>query len=255
MTKRSLDIMISALGLLLASPVLLVVVLLIWLQDRRAPFYIASRIGKDGRPFEMIKLRSMVVDSDATGVCSTGLNDPRVTRIGQFIRATKLDEFSQLWNVLKGDMSIVGPRPNTWRRGVELYTEEERHLLSVRPGITDLSSIVFSDEGDILKHSADPDADYDRLIRPWKSELALFYIRHQSMRLDIELIWLTVVAIAARRHALIGVQRVLGKLNARKELVELTSRTNPLRPAVPPGASGPVAKYTDETNQSSSFVV
>lgn len=249
MTKRSLDIMISILGLLLAGPVLLVVVLLIWLQDRHAPFYIASRIGKDGRPFEMIKLRSMVVDADATGVCSTGLNDPRVTRIGQFIRATKLDEFSQLWNVLKGDMSVVGPRPNTWRWGVELYTEEERHLLSVRPGITDLSSIVFSDEGDILKHSANPDADYDRLIRPWKSELALFYIRHQSTRLDIEIICLTALAIVSRSGTLIGVRRVLERLNARKELIDVASRTTPLRPAFPPGASGPVAMYADEADQ------
>ncbi len=112
MLKRSLDIVASALGLVVASPALLPALAAIWLQDRFSPFYIAPRVGKDGRPFHMVKLRSMVVGADRNGVVSTSAKDPRITAIGRFIRAYKLDELSQLWNVLVGHMSLVGPRPN-----------------------------------------------------------------------------------------------------------------------------------------------
>jgi len=140
----------------------------------------------------------MVVDAEHIGGTSTSNNDSRITRIGRLIRALKLDEVTQLWNVLKGDMSLVGPRPNIMRGGVELYTDEEMHLLSVRPGITDYSSIVFSDEGAILASAENPDLAYNQLIRPWKSRLSLHYIQHQSFWLDIKLVLITILAIISR---------------------------------------------------------
>ena len=177
--KRLMDVLVSFFGLLFLSPVLAVVMFFIWKQDRHSPFYVAPRVGKDGRIFRVVKLRSMVAGADKTGVDSTSAYDPRITSIGRFIRRFKLDEFTQLWNVLKGEMSLAGPRPNV-KRETDLYTDVEKGLLSVKPGITDFSSIVFSDENDILKDSKDPDIDYNQLIRPWKSRLGLLYVKHQS---------------------------------------------------------------------------
>ena len=134
--------------------------ILIWIHDFHSPFYIAPRVGKSGQVFNMVKLRSMVVHADKTGVDSTSSSDPRITPIGHIVRKFKLDEFTQLWNVLKGDMSLVGPRPNV-KRETDLYTRVEKGLLSVCPGITDFSSIVFSDENEMLRDSKDPDIDYN----------------------------------------------------------------------------------------------
>ena len=148
MLKRLFDVTASAFGLVLSSPVLLPVMLLVWLQDKHSPFYVSPRVGRNDQPFKMIKLRSMVINADKSGIDSTAANDNRITALGQFIRRYKLDELTQLWNVLKGDMSLVGPRPNV-KRETDLYTPVERKLLDVKPGITDISSIVFSDEKDL----------------------------------------------------------------------------------------------------------
>jgi len=137
-----MDMLVSFLGLLFLSPVLAVVTYLIWKQDHHSPFYVAPRVGKNGRLFNMVKLRSMIAGADKTGVDSTSADDSRITSIGHFIRRFKLDEFTQLWDVLKGDMSLVGPRPNV-KRETDLYTDVEKGLLDVKPGITDFSSIVF----------------------------------------------------------------------------------------------------------------
>src|SRR5687767_5812356 len=126
--KRLLDIILSSLGLITFAPLLLPVIFLVWRQDGASPFYIAPRVGRDGELFKMVKLRSMVVNADRTGVDSTSGSDPRVTPIGQFVRRYKLDELTQLWNVLIGDMSLVGPRPNV-KRETDLYTAEEQKLL------------------------------------------------------------------------------------------------------------------------------
>ncbi|MBN1992363.1 MAG: polysaccharide biosynthesis protein [Anaerolineae bacterium] len=241
MLKRLFDIVMSLSGLLLTSPLLLPVMLLVWLQDYHSPFYIASRVGRDGRTFMMIKLRSMVTGADKSKVDSTSASDPRITPIGKFIRAYKLDELTQLLNVLKGDMSLVGPRPNV-KRETDLYTQAERELLSVRPGITDIASIVFSDEGDILKDSADPDLDYNQLIRPWKSRLGLIYVQHSSFLLDLKLIFLTAVAIVSQEKALNGVQKILNNLNADAMLKRVAQRKEPLKPYPPPGAKEIVTK-------------
>lgn len=234
--KRVFDMVASAIGLIVASPILLPAMALVWLQDRHSPFYVAPRVGQGGRPFRMVKLRSMVVGADRTGVDSTGADDRRITVVGHMIRRFKLDELTQLWNVLLGDMSLVGPRPNV-QRETALYTAIERRLLDVKPGITDFASIVFADEGEILADREDPDIAYNQLIRPGKSSLGLFYIDHRSMSVDMHLAWLTGVAILSRRRALSGVQDLLRRLGAPSELVRLAARTEPLLPTPPPGAA------------------
>lgn len=235
--KRLLDILLSSVGLILASPILLPVIFLVWKQDGHSPFYIAPRTAKDDGTFRMVKLRSMVKNADKSGVDSTSAGDMRITPVGHFIRRYKLDELTQLWNVLKGDMSLVGPRPNV-KRETDLYTPEERKLLSVRPGITDFSSIVFSDEGEILADRTDPDIAYNQLIRPWKSRLGLFYIAHRGLWLDIRLIGLTALAILSKPRALDGVVAILESLNAPADLIAVARRNQPLVPAPPPGAAG-----------------
>lgn len=235
--KRFVDITVSLLGLVLASPILLIFIIAIWLQDFHSPFYVADRIGRHGRVFRMAKLRSMVINADRSGVTSTSENDQRVTAVGRLIRAFKLDEITQLYNVLKGDMSLVGPRPNVMRWGVELYTDVEKQLLTVRPGITDLASIVFADEGTILADQESPDLAYNQLIRPWKNRLALTTVRNCSMGCYLRIIWLTVVGIISRPRALAGVQDILQDLGADEGLLQVASRTEPLSPAPPPGAT------------------
>ena len=243
--KRLLDIVVSFFGLLFMSPVLAVTTYLIWKQDHHSPFYVAPRVGKDGRIFQMVKLRSMIAGADKTGVDSTSNDDPRITRIGHFVRKYKLDEFTQLWNVLKGEMSLVGPRPNV-KRETDLYTQVENGLFSVKPGITDFSSIVFSDENDILKDSKDPDIDYNQLIRPWKSRLGLLYVEHRSFLLDCALVLLTVVTLLSREKALWRVNRLLKRLDAPADLIRVSKRKDVLVPFSPPGAdSVVVSRSTD----------
>ena len=234
--KRLFDILASAFGLIVASPILIPTMIAVWWQDRHSPFYIAPRMGKGEVPFRMIKLRSMIINADKSGVDSTGASDKRITGVGQFIRSYKLDELTQLWNVLIGDMSLVGPRPNV-KRETDLYTPVEKRLLTVRPGITDLASIVFADEGDILKDSKDPDLDYNQLIRPWKSRLALVTVDKSSFITDIKIILLTVMAILSREKALACVVRVLEAMSADSELVQVARRNQTLKPTPPPGAS------------------
>jgi lipopolysaccharide/colanic/teichoic acid biosynthesis glycosyltransferase len=230
-----MDLVGALLGLVLASPVLLPVMFLVWIQDWHSPFYVAPRVGRHERLFRMVKLRSMVKNADKSGVDSTAANDMRITPVGHFIRRYKLDELTQLWNVLLGDMSLVGPRPNV-KRETDLYTREEKRLLAVKPGITDLASIVFSDEGEILRGQADPDTAYNQLIRPGKGYLGLFYIDHRSIVLDVRLCLLTVIAIASRKRALEGVQRLLRSLGAGEQLLRIAARSQPLVPTPPPGA-------------------
>ena len=178
--KRLLDIMAATAGLAITSPIVVAAMIAVWLQDRHSPFYRGTRVGLHGRTFQMLKMRSMLVGADKSGVSSTAGTDKRITAVGHFIRRYKLDELTQLWNVLKGEMSFVGPRPQVGS-DVEYYSESERRLLSARPGITDFASIVFSDEGAILADSENADLDYSRLIRPWKLRLALLYVDRASL--------------------------------------------------------------------------
>jgi lipopolysaccharide/colanic/teichoic acid biosynthesis glycosyltransferase len=233
--KRALDIAVSVIGLILASPLLLAVALAIWFSDFHSPFYIAPRMARGGGTFKMVKFRSMVVNADRTGVNSTAASDSRITPVGRFVRAYKIDELVQLWNVLKGDMSLVGPRPQV-KADADLYTGEECRLLSARPGITDLASIVFSDEGDILAGNPKPDRLYNQIIRPWKSRLALLCIDRQSMWLDLRLIALTALAIVSRDTALRHVEILARELGADGLLLRMASRREPLLCYPPPGA-------------------
>jgi lipopolysaccharide/colanic/teichoic acid biosynthesis glycosyltransferase len=235
--KRLFDIIAAGLMLLITGPLLAVVCLMIWLYDYHSPFYFAPRVGRGGKDFRMVKLRSMVVDADRTGVSSTSSADKRITPVGHFIRRCKLDELAQMWNVLIGDMSLVGPRPNTRAWGTNLYTEDEMRLLSVRPGITDFASIVFADEGEILKGQDAPDLAYNQLIRPWKSRLGLFYIKHQNIFLDLTLVFLTAVALVSRRRALAKISQLLKRLGAEPGLVQVALRHDRLMPMPPPGAT------------------
>lgn len=238
--KRAFDIFGAACGLLVSSPLLLAVMVAIWLQDRRSPFYIAPRAARRGGTFRMVKFRSMVVNADKIGGSSTAATDRRITPVGRFVRAYKLDELIQLWNVLKGDMSLVGPRPQV-PIDAALYTDEEQKMLTVRPGITDPASIVFSDEGEILKGCSDPDLMYNQIIRPWKSRLALLYIEKRSFRADVWLILLTAVAVASRRTVLRTIQRLLQRWGADPVVLRMARREEPLLPYPPPGAAEVVA--------------
>jgi lipopolysaccharide/colanic/teichoic acid biosynthesis glycosyltransferase len=193
--KRIFDVIASAVGLIVCVPVLVVTAALIKLEDRGPVFYRGARVGRGGRPFRLVKFRTMVVGADKLGPSSTSEDDPRITRIGRVLRRGKLDEMPQLLNVLIGDMSLVGPRPQVpW--AVELYTDEERELLTVRPGITDYASIKFSNEGEVLRGSADPDRAYLELIAPEKHRLGLEYVRNRSFLLDVRILAATLVEVA-----------------------------------------------------------
>jgi lipopolysaccharide/colanic/teichoic acid biosynthesis glycosyltransferase len=233
--KRLLDIALSLVALVIASPLIGAAMLAIWAQDGKSPLYRGIRVGRGNRDFRMIKLRSMRVDALQRGGTSTAKSDGRVTAIGHFVRRWKLDELPQFWNVLAGDMSVVGPRPNTRGGGVDRYTAAELHLLDVRPGITDLSSIVFSDEGDILDAAADPDALYDSVIRPWKSRLGLLYVERRDFKTDLRLIWLTALSIVAKPAALRGIDAILARWGAERALRQVCARNAPLLDAKPPG--------------------
>lgn len=239
--KRTFDFIGALVGVVVVSPIIVVFMILIWSQDFRNPFYVANRVGRGSKVFSMIKLRSMRVGASSSGVDSTATDDDRITSVGRIVRKFKVDELPQLLNVLCGHMSLVGPRPNV-EREVNIYTDKEMNLLSLRPGITDIASIVFSDEGEILKGKRDPDLAYNQIIRPWKSKLGLFYIEKQSFVLDLSLIYLTFLSAIDRARALKGLHRIVMNLGAEKELGELVLRRNVLVPSAPPGSNNVINK-------------
>lgn len=232
--KRALDILVSSLLLVFLLPIIGTFALAVFLQDFKSPFYLGDRVGRNSTNFKMIKLRSMIKNADKSGVNSTSSNDQRITPVGSLIRKIKLDELTQLLNVLNGTMSLVGPRPQV-AEDVSLYSEEEKELLTVRPGITDFSSIIFSDEGDILKEFEDPDLGYQQLIRPWKSKLGLIYINNQSVWLDLKLIFFTAYSIINRKLVLNSLVKQLQKLSIDNDILEIASRKNTLVPSIAPG--------------------
>ena len=233
--KRIFDFFAAFIGLIFFSPLLLMAMFFVWKEDKRSPFYIAQRIGKNQKMFNMVKLRSMIINADRTGVDSTSENDKRITSAGKFIRKYKLDELSQLWNVLIGDMSLVGPRPNV-KNETDLYTPKEKKLLSVKPGITDFSSIVFADESKIINNFIDPDLAYNQLIRPGKSRLGLLYIKKRNFLVDLLLILITLVNMISRKSALFFNVLLLKNIGAPKYLIQIAERKSKLKPTPPPGA-------------------
>ena len=233
--KRIFDIILSSVLLSIFGIPLILISILIWLQDYKSPLYLAPRVSMGGGIFTMIKLRTMVANADASKVDSTAADDMRITKVGKLVRKFKLDELAQLINVLNGSMSFVGPRPQV-QRDVNLYTKEEEKILTGKPGITDFSSIVFSDEGDILQGFEDPDLAYNQIIRPWKSRLAIFYLNNQSILLDMKLIMLTVYSFVNKRKTLKIISNILESLKADIQLVNIVLRDNDLVPTPPPGS-------------------
>lgn len=185
--KRVFDIVATAVGLLVLAPLFLLVTLLLKLTSRGPVFYSQERVGKGGRLFRILKFRSMVLDADVKGPAVTSAGDPRITRIGQFLRRSKLDELPQLWNVLHGDMSLVGPRPEVplYAAG---YTAQQRQVLTVRPGITDIASIAYRNEEDLLGCRPDPEQYYREVVLPAKLALNAEYLNKTSLGFDLLLI-------------------------------------------------------------------
>jgi lipopolysaccharide/colanic/teichoic acid biosynthesis glycosyltransferase len=197
--KRVFDVAVSVIAVTVLSPVLVLIAVRIVATDGLPVLYRGRRTGKDGKPFEMLKFRTMVKNADVIGGSSTGDDDQRITKVGRVLRRYKLDELPQLFNVIGGTMSLVGPRPQVaW--AVELYSVEDRRVLTVLPGITDYASVRFPDEGRILRGSKDPDADYMRLIHPEKMRLSREYVDQRSFRTDVKVIFQTLAAMAHSSH-------------------------------------------------------
>jgi lipopolysaccharide/colanic/teichoic acid biosynthesis glycosyltransferase len=194
MVKRSFDILCCLLAMALLSPILGLVVLRIKAEDGGPLFYRGERTGRHGRPFRIYKFRTMVVDAEKIGGSSTAEGDPRITGIGLFLRKYKLDELPQFINVLLGDMSLVGPRPEV-KRYTDLYSDEEKIILGVRPGITDWASIWNADEGALLAGFPDPERAYLEEIRPKKLKLQMKYVMERSFCVDLKILVLTVLAV------------------------------------------------------------
>jgi lipopolysaccharide/colanic/teichoic acid biosynthesis glycosyltransferase len=192
--KRLFDLLASSVALIVLSPLMAVLAMRIKGHDGGPVLYAGRRVGKDGKPFGMYKFRTMVLNADKIGGSSTPDDDPRITPIGKVLRRYKLDELPQLLNVVRGEMSLVGPRPQVqW--AVDLYTPEQRGVLTVPPGITDYASVRFPNEGEILKGSTDPDRDYMEKIHPEKMRLSLEYVQHRSLLTDLKVIAQTFLAI------------------------------------------------------------
>jgi len=188
--KRLFDILSSLVGLVILCPILFIISLVVVSTSRGGVFYTQIRVGKNSKEFKLLKFRTMKPDSDKSGQLTIGDNDSRITGVGTLLRKFKLDEIPQLLNVIKGEMSIVGPRPEV-PKYVNLYSKEQLKVLSVRPGLTDLASIEFINENEILGNSENPEKEYVEVIMPTKLELNIQYIENQSFLGDIKLIFRT----------------------------------------------------------------
>lgn len=235
--RRILDITVSIAGLIVSLPIVMTALLGVWLQDRRNPVYSSWRVGKDGKPFRFHKIRTMVVDAAKSGRHTTSADDPNVTILGRFLRKTKIDELLQFWSIIAGHMSLVGPRPNTPAVTAH-YTEQEQGIFRTKPGLTDFSSIVFSDLDSIMAGAKDVNATYDTTIRPWKSRFALLYVAQSSVWLDLQLLGLTALNFVNRPLALRGVVAILKNFGAESDLIEVAARREPPKACMPPGAHG-----------------
>lgn len=192
---RFFDILFSVLGLIVLSPLMLVVYIMIVTESRGGGFYCQERTGRNGKAFRLIKFRSMCTEADKHGLITVGGHDNRITRTGYFIRKYKIDELPQLFNVIKGDMSLVGPRPEV-RKYTDMYTDEQRKVLCVRPGITDYASIKYVDENEILGASDNPERTYTEVIMSDKIRLNMVYINRHGVKEYFKIIFLTLANIA-----------------------------------------------------------
>jgi lipopolysaccharide/colanic/teichoic acid biosynthesis glycosyltransferase len=194
MLKRSFDFVFSLVGLCILTPVLLLISILVKVDSKGPAFYLQQRVGRGGKLFGLFKFRTMHVDADKLTAITVGNRDPRITRLGYYLRKYKLDELPQLINVIRGDMSLVGPRPEL-KKFVDLYTDEQRLVISIRPGLTDLASIEYRNENEMLEGKDDPIDFYIREIMPHKLELNRHYLQHQSLKLDVQILFMTAFSI------------------------------------------------------------
>jgi lipopolysaccharide/colanic/teichoic acid biosynthesis glycosyltransferase len=192
--KRTFDILVGSLALAMLSPLLAIVAAVVRLGSSGPVLFRQERLGRAGRPFMILKFRTMVKDAPTLGGPITFGDDPRITRAGRWLRRTKLDELPQLFNVLRGDMSLVGPRPEV-PRYVEMFRQDYDEILRVRPGVTDLASLKYVDEAAILGQAADPEEEYVRRVLPEKIRLAHEYVRRQSLLLDLAVIGGTMITL------------------------------------------------------------
>lgn len=198
MVKRTMDLALSAIGLIICLLFFAFISLLVKIDSPGPVFYLQERIGWKMRPFLLFKFRTMHVNADRLTAITVGARDPRITRVGYYLRKFKLDELPQLINVLRGDMSLVGPRPEV-KKFVDLYNVQQQHVLSVRPGITDLASIQFRNENEMLNGKPNPVDFYIRDIMPVKLQLNLEYIQRQSLWMDFKIILKTIILVFASR--------------------------------------------------------
>lgn len=191
MIKRTFDFLMSLFGILLLSPLFIMISIAIVVDSRGGVFYKQERMGKNRKPFKLLKFRSMQTGADKKGLLTVGSNDSRVTKVGLFIRKYKIDEFPQLLNIFIGDMSFVGPRPEV-KKYVDLYTPEQLKVLAVRPGLTDYASLEYFDENELLSKSKNPEETYIQEVMPAKLNLNFKYILNQSFATDLGLIFKTI---------------------------------------------------------------
>ena len=197
MIKRFFDIFFSFLGVLILLPFFLIISLFILIDSRGKAIYLQKRVGKDNQDFYLIKFRTMISEADKKGLLTIGNKDARITKMGHFLRKFKIDEFPQLINVLKGDMSIVGPRPEV-RKYVNMYNEEQKKVLVVRPGITDYASIKYFHENELLGKVENPEQIYISEVMPAKLKINLEYVRDQKLGNDFKIIFMTILKIVAK---------------------------------------------------------
>lgn len=188
--KRLIDLFGSLIGIILLLPIFVLIATLIAIDSKGPVFFLQNRVGLNMEDFKLLKFRTMYVSRDDNNLLTIGNKDRRVTRIGYWLRKYKLDELPQLFNVLRGEMSLVGPRPEV-RKYVNLYNEQQRYVLSVKPGITDWASVEFYNEGELLARAADPESYYIKRISPVKIRQNLKYVAKHDMLTDLKIIWLT----------------------------------------------------------------
>ncbi|MDY6327633.1 MAG: sugar transferase [Bacteroidales bacterium] len=192
--KRLFDIAVSLVVLVIGFPFALIVAAIIVADSPGGVFYVQNRVGRGNTDFRLLKFRTMRTDADKSGLLTVGGRDPRITRVGRFLRKYKIDELPQFLNILAGDMSVVGPRPEV-RKYVDMYSPEQMKVLSVRPGLTDYASIKYVDENEILAKSDDPEQTYINVIMPDKLRLNIEYIERMSMKEDLRIIFMTISAV------------------------------------------------------------
>ncbi|MBX0313159.1 MAG: sugar transferase [Sulfurihydrogenibium sp.] len=195
--KRIFDVTASIIGLIVLLPLFIIIAILIKLNDKGPIFYKQKRIGQNFKPFELLKFRTMVVNADKIGPAVTKDGDPRITKIGKFLRKTKLDELPQLWNVIRGDMSIVGPRPEV-EKYIQYYKDDYKEILKVKPGITDYATIKFRNEEEILSKYDDTESAYIKYVLPEKIKLYKTYIKEISFFTDLKIIFWTLWRIVSK---------------------------------------------------------